>query len=540
MKTTFTYEQYDDYASLSQKLAQLASDYPELCQCISLNEGDYRQWVLMLGDSDLDQKPAFYVDGNIHAGELTASMAALHFADSLLSSYAQDEKAKFILDHYAIYIIPRVSPEGAETYLKQAGMIRSINRMGKDLKGRVVEDLDQDGRIALMRVNSKYGAYKEEGQRWVKRAFYEQEGAFFHVLPESQDVTSLVNQTPYPLDFNRNFPTGWTSEAYQKGAGSYLLSNPECRHLADFILAHPNIGLASLGHTSGGLFLTPPGTYSAKKADKQDMKAYADLTKLGQKILGYEPMNIYDGFLSDQSHVDSGAFDDWLYQDQGILAMTVEYWDVASLAGVKMDYQTMDEDLAIERYFAIEKWVKENAPEALIQAKHLNHPTLGEVEIRGFDPKFTWQNPPVSFLAAELEKSTDFLSHMVLALPRLQVEKLSLNRIDTQTYEIKIQLANSGYLPTYISQQALTQKVVDLIQVQFEGVKVLAGPSEIEHLEGFGQNKVSTLYSMASQQLPDNIRELSWLVQGQPEAEFTCRISSQKAGCVQVKEKLPS
>ena len=62
-------------------------------------------------------KPAFWLDGNTHAGEVTGCEACLHFLYTLLSDYANgDVSTKLMLATSTIYCVPRVSPDGAELY----------------------------------------------------------------------------------------------------------------------------------------------------------------------------------------------------------------------------------------------------------------------------------------------------------------------------------------------------------------------------------------------------------------------------------------
>ena len=62
-------------------------------------------------------KPAFWLDGNTHAGEVTGCEACLHFLYTLLSDYASgDASTGLMLATSTIYCVPRVSPDGAELY----------------------------------------------------------------------------------------------------------------------------------------------------------------------------------------------------------------------------------------------------------------------------------------------------------------------------------------------------------------------------------------------------------------------------------------
>ncbi|MCH8173273.1 MAG: hypothetical protein IIA70_08220, partial [Proteobacteria bacterium] len=81
-----------------------------------------------------DDKPGYYYDGNIHAGELTGSEVALHFAWYLLSNYGNDERVTDLVDTRAIYIRPKFNPDGADLALTSAQTLRSTPRMRWSLK----------------------------------------------------------------------------------------------------------------------------------------------------------------------------------------------------------------------------------------------------------------------------------------------------------------------------------------------------------------------------------------------------------------------
>ena len=57
-----------------------------------------------------DEKPALWIDGNIHAAELTASTACLYFLHQLASG-ADDARIRHLLDTRTVYICP--GPERA-------------------------------------------------------------------------------------------------------------------------------------------------------------------------------------------------------------------------------------------------------------------------------------------------------------------------------------------------------------------------------------------------------------------------------------------
>lgn len=122
MKPAF--DTYYNYAQLTDVLNTLAAAHPSIMTLTTLgktHEGRDIPLVTLTNQatgSDLD-KPAFYVDGNIHATELTASAAALYFINRLVAGYGSDPKITRILDEQVVYVIPRLNPDGAEQALAE-------------------------------------------------------------------------------------------------------------------------------------------------------------------------------------------------------------------------------------------------------------------------------------------------------------------------------------------------------------------------------------------------------------------------------------
>ena len=75
-----------------------------------------------------DEKPGFIVEANIHSMEWTGNTAALHLIHKLLSEHGSDPKVTRAVDTRAIYVVPRLNPDGAERGLKERRFIRSSVR----------------------------------------------------------------------------------------------------------------------------------------------------------------------------------------------------------------------------------------------------------------------------------------------------------------------------------------------------------------------------------------------------------------------------
>lgn len=552
MKTTFQYDHYYKYDELEKNLKYFSDKYPELCDLESIcvteeNRNVYAMTITNKKTGAALDKPAFHIDGNTHAGEVTGSMAAMHAIDVLLTGYGEDKVITKILDRMTIYVVPRISPDGAETYLTTPYSIRSVNRVHNPENGGIrSEDLDGDGVIRMMRIPTPYGAWKkdkDDSSIMAKRDPGDADGDFYDIYVEGNfeafdgDENLKEKKEDWSLDFNRNYPYGWFPENRQAGAGKYPLSNPETKAMADWVIEHPNIGGVSTNHTSGGIILYPPGTRSSTAVSEKDINQFIEIANMGKEELGYEPLNIYDSFIADPANYDSGAFDDWCYQSQGIVAYTVELWDLAKRVGVPLVWNARNKESAqdeLKRFVACMKWVKENAPEYYEDWKPFHHETFGDIEIGGFNFKFSQQNPPESFLNGVLEQMTRFMIRFAQSMPRLTIDTLTSEKVSDDIYKVTAVVGNLGYLPTNLTEEAKKLNISKEVEVTISGGKVISGleKTKIGNLEGYGSTSTGTnFYGNISTDYNAKARKkLTWVVQAKSGTGITVSCAQEKSG----------
>ena len=105
------------HAELTEILQRLARDYPTLAALESIGKSheDRDIWLMTLTNQatgPADEKPAMYIDGNIHAGEVTGCNVALHTIDMLLHGYGSDAEITELLDTRTFYIHRPACPAG--------------------------------------------------------------------------------------------------------------------------------------------------------------------------------------------------------------------------------------------------------------------------------------------------------------------------------------------------------------------------------------------------------------------------------------------
>ncbi len=561
----YIFDHYYLYEEVTQTLKELEADYPELIKVHSIctTPDSHEVWAAEITNYKTGavlSKPAYYVDGNHHAGEVTGSMAALHLIVTLVQGYGVKENITALLDHSAVYVIPRISPDGAEVYLTTCNQLRSVNRpypYEEPEPGLHPTDMDGDGVIRMMRIEDPNGVWKpmeKDPRIMVKRAPSDFGGKYYNVYPEGEilgydGINIKMAEDKWGLDFNRNYPLGWFPENRQPGAGKYPLSNPEIKAVADFVIGHPNICCAVTYHTTGGCYIYPPGTEPSKNADQRDMRMFKEIGAMATEETGYGCFNIFDAFLTDTVNYSSGAFDDWMYQSQGVPTYTAELWDLCYRAGIPDVYprtEPITDEEAAERMYKCYHWVDENVKSwnatPIIPWTPFEHPQLGTVEIGGIDFKFNWQNCPQGYLEQEVEKNTNFCIRMAQTLPKLNIQSLSAEEQAPGVYKVTALVRNSGYLPTFVCNEAKRLKVDQpLNAVLTHSGQLLSGKVEekIGHLEGFSGVDSSYGYNLIRTKNHAPFRkELTWILKAEAGSSVKLSISNAKSGCVEAEVTL--
>lgn len=511
MNTTYKYDHYFLYSELTDMMQSLSAQHSRVMQVTSMTQTleGRNMWLATLTDPETgrpEEKPAVYLDANHHAGEVTSSIAIMHFLDYLATNSDTDDEVKDLLGKYTFYIIPRVSPDGAEHYLTTPDELRSVNRMYPESElqpGLQIADMDGDGCIRYMRVKTPYGCWKvnpDDPRLMIRRKPWETDGVFYNVYREGyiKDYDGVHIQPAkekYSLDFNRSFPMNWHAEGAQAGAGPYPLSHPETKALVDFILTHKNIATAWSYHTAGGYIVCPPGFKVDKDVYDADMQRYKRRCELATELTGYVAMNLYKEFWpQDGTHSSWGTFVDWCHYAHGVPAMTMECWDLNVRAGVPNGYPmhnfvTFHDDERDERETpAVLKWIDENlGADTFKPWTEVDHPQLGKVEIGGVCHKYVTQNCPLKYLPEEAEKHTRFLLKDARVLPSVVIDSLQSEKVSEGVYRVRAVVGNHGYLPNYLTQQGLKLGLCHPVSVTLSGAQLVSGQStvQIKQLEGF-------------------------------------------------------
>jgi len=484
------YHTYDEVVGFLRKWA---ADYPNLVDLYSVGKSyegrDIWQITITNKASGKDtDKPAMFIEGNRHSGEVTAAESALWFAHHLLTGYGQDPALTKLVDTKAIYVRVKNNPDGSEMYLHTAQSNRSTVRPNDDDRDGLLdedppEDIDGDGFILQVRRKVEPGKGTmtidpaDPSGRLMIRAQTGQGDYIVSSEGYDNDGDGRVNEDGIGgLDLHRNYPENWrpmpgrdlTGRGWtQGGAGEYPLSEPETRAVFTFLLEHPNVSVVQTMDTTVPMLLHGPSTSRMSESMfPEDMAIYKYFDEEGKKITGYasagdtywDYANMGRGDREMRARAAEMGFEipsepqgrplfghspDFGYLYYGAVWYGDELWNGGRIKdydgdGRVTDLESLryiDEELG-GRYF--KPWTK-----AL-------HPTLGEVEIGGFNPKFWRQNPPVELLEEWIKKEAMFNLFLARSLPQVKIVSAEMKPVKkaADTYELVAVFTNEGYLPT--------------------------------------------------------------------------------------------
>lgn len=508
---SYAFDRYLSFDELSEQLQELARQFPGWCtlEVIGHSHQGRPIWALTITNPNTApaaHKPGYYIDGQIHAEEHTASIAALHAAWYLLHHKDSDPLVSRLLAEQVFYVLPRINPDGAEyslqpPYYRWCGNGRhQAGSPDERLQGLYQSDVNGDGFIARMRQIDPSGEWKTsplDPRLLVQREPGESGGVYYRLYPEGlvpdYDGVEVTIEPTRDGNLNRQFPGGWEPASRQYGAGLYPGCEPEAKAVIDFILARPNLCGVNTYHTHGALHLRPSGMLPDLEMNQADLHLLQTLGERGTAITGYPCVSVFEEFTPDKSKVRRGCLDDWTFEELGIPSFTTELWDVETAAGIRKQQhygnpRSPQDDVKL-LHFVQQHW----GSQGWRDWTPFDHPQLGPVEIGGWVDIWVWRNPPPAFLPQLCWQNTQFCLAHAAASPKLELSLLEQQNVGTTPQgfplvKVRVSVSNQGFLPTHLSQTALQKQTVGPVQAQLhlQGAQVAQGQAvrDLGHLAG--------------------------------------------------------
>lgn len=448
------FNRFYDYDAMTERLVALVEAHPEILamESIGTSEQGRAMWLVTLNDpatGPAEEKPAMWIDGNVHGNEVQAAETVLYSIWYLASARGQVPAIDALIDRTAFYFVPMVNPDGRAHWFAEPNT-SSSSRTGMrptddDDDGRLDEDgpndLDGDGSIGTMWRFDPNGTHRRNARdpRLIERVRPDERGELSWAGSEGvdDDGDGRINEDgPGGYDMNRNWPSDWQPDAIQRGAGDYPFDRPETRCVGRFILDHPNIAAVQSYHNAGGMILRGPGaSYRESEYGRADTAVYDALGRAGEEMLPFYRLLVIHADL----YTVHGGFVNWTAEGLGIISFTNELWS--------------DRRLLADRDARLDAEGRQRWQDRVLfgqtftdWTEHL-HPTLGRVLIGG-GTKWASRTPPPFMLEEECHRNFAFTMHHAAEMPRLSIPFVGVERLGPALWSVTAEVENAGVIPT--------------------------------------------------------------------------------------------
>ena len=558
----FNFDRFPRFEELTTLLHEYTVEYPALVRIDSIGKSFEGRdiWLMTVTNSasrPASEKPAVWIDANIHATEVTGGVAAIHLIHHLVNGYGTDAEVTAALDTRAFYIVPRLNPDGVEVALSdRPRFVRSSVRRYPvvDAEDGLVEgDADGDGRFLFMRVADANGAWTPAAQDPrllvpVDPTGVGVTGIRYRLLPEGKmrnydGVTVPIAAVAEGLDLNRQYPAGWRPESDQLGAGPYTLSEPETRAEVQAIAERPNVTAFVAYHTSGGVHLRP---YSEKPDDDMpsgDLRTYRFMGAKATEFTGYKSISVFHDFKYDFKVTEGGASDDWAYDHLGIYGWTTEFWSMLDRAGI-VDFHQIEwyNSHPISDDLKLMAWADRVAPgEIFVDWYPFDHPQLGPVELGGWD-FMKVSNALPSEMLAEVEPHSKWAVWLCLISPRLELVSAVAEPVGDGVWRVRVVVHNTGFLPTNVTQRAVQRKAVGPVVAVLslaDGCVLLTGKGRQELGQLTGRERKNSMMGWSTTDPTSDRGVAEWVVSGVAGQTLAYEVRHPRAGVARGSIALP-
>jgi hypothetical protein len=211
------------------------------------------------------------------------------------------------------------------------------------------------------------------------------------------------------------------------------------------------------------MILRGPGAEAFGEYDREDLAAFDELGRDGEKML---PFYRYMVIWKDLYSV-FGGFTTWAYEDLGIISFTNEMWSDERLYPSKNGGDGGKDQMFFSDALMM--------GDAFVPYHAYQHPLYGDIVIGGFKKDFG-RVPPSFMIEEEAHRNALFCLKHAAAMPKLQVEKLTVTALGDGLRAIDASFRNLHPIPTRTA-RAAQMKIgkPDIFAIRGKNLEVLAG-----------------------------------------------------------------
>ncbi|MCH7413379.1 M14 family metallopeptidase [Belliella sp. R4-6] len=446
--TTLAQGDYPTLGQVNQRLQAISgSGSPAKLTSLTKTEGGKDIWVLKVGTGDLDNKPAIAVVGGIEGFHVLSVELAVQFAEKLVKEHA----AK--LEKTTFYIFPNMSPDAYEQYHASLKYERRGNaaKIDHDRDGIVsedgYEDLNKDGLITMMRVESPMGDYTthEKDERiLVKADRAKGKNGSYMLFPESRDKDkdgSFGEDLSEGIAFNKSLT--YKFPIFEPLAGDFAASQVETRLMLDYLFDQWNIfAFVSFSPSNN---LSSPLKYNAADARKRILTSMLEKdVAINSMVSGIYNETVSQKAFNQTNQGTDGDFFQWAYFHFARLSFSTPGWWAPEVKDADGKSNTNAE----ANFLA---WAEqEGINDVFVPWTSVEHPDFPgqKVEVGGIKP-FAMYNPPFSKVNEIAEEHTAFILKLAELQPKLEFHNVKTEKLGNGLTRITADLFNNSPLPTH-------------------------------------------------------------------------------------------
>jgi hypothetical protein len=495
---TISAQDYSNATEQAGRLNALVKAYPQTSSLRSLakTNGGKDIWLLTIGTGKTENKPAIAVIGGVEGNHLLGTELAIGFAEQLLKASGTDS-IKNLLARTTYYVFPNMSPDAMEQYFSKlrTGRTGNATLTDDDRDGKTDEDgwedLDGDGKITFLRIESVTGDYKvhpDDARVLIKADISKGEKGKYKLVSEGtdNDKDGQFNEDGEGgIAFNKNLT--YNHKTFAPGAGDYPASEKETRAMLDFLYDAFNVyAVVSFGSNNN---LSNPIAYNPQAAAQRivagllepDAKVNGMVSDLYNKVTGTKD--------APRNNTTGGDVLSWGYFHYGRYSFSTPGWWVP---------KTRPDTAKKEKAFTVEdvtanylRWAaQQGIANAFTEWKTIQHPDFPgqKVEVGGVDP-YAMMNPPYKIVEPVVKKHTDFLVKLASHQPEIDVVNLKTEKLANGLTRVSLDVVNKGGLSTHskLGERSYFIKKVK-VAVQTSGKQEVVGGKKIHLLNSIDAN----------------------------------------------------
>ncbi len=479
-KVEIAWNRYYSSEGLWDWMKKIAQAHPHLAKIESIGKSVEGRDILTLTITDFStgkdtEKPAMWIDGNIHSNEIQGGEFSLYAAWYLTEMHGDNDFVKQLLKDKTFYITPTINPDARNNFFKEpnnassprSGMLVLDNDGDGENGEDRMDDLDGDGHITQMIRKSSTGRFIKDplDSRRLMQVGPDQVGEYEMLGQEGidNDGDGQVNEDGIGYyDPNRDWGWNWQPDYIQRGALKYPFTLPENRAVMEFVMKHPNIAGAQSFHNSGGMILRGPGAEEdVNTYNREDIRIYDAIGKIGEEMIpGYRYLTVYKDLYS----VFGGELD-WFYGNRGIFTYSNELMVSYLYFNKQAGRGNQEEQLKVDELLTF--------GDAFVNYKEFKHPQFGTVEIGGFKKTFGRAHPGF-LLEQDAHRNVAFTLYHAYHTPKLSITDVKEVDLGGGLKEVTATIFNERMVPTHASQD-LKHQIERPDYVTISGAKVVAG-----------------------------------------------------------------